>query len=244
MFQEEIEKMSHSDRALFSETVNDLLYQCFIPRKIYDRKSHMFKVNPDYLFLEQYFSVFEEYLSYMDMQVSENEEDGVIFVTSGAERNHFRIDPTTTLIIFALRSYYEEQLGKVPEETEVMMTSGQINAFVQEMGLSNISKRLSASSIASSLHMLDSFNVVTKANGTYSDPSYSFFILPTIRYVISSEKMNALYNFLTKPEEDEGSSIIGDAFKEETQTKEEETQQKSEDKPIAVGQDIPFGDNN
>jgi hypothetical protein len=234
MFQEEIEKMSRSDRTLFSETVNNLLYQCFITRKSYDRKSHMFKANPDYLFLERYFSVFEDYLSYMDMQLSQNEEDGVIFVTSGAERNHFRLDPTTTLIIFALRSFYEGQVEKAPEETEVMMTSGQLNALVQDLGLSNVSKRLSSSTIAAVLHTLDGFNVVSRANGTYSDPTYSFFIMPTIRFVISSEKLNALYTFLTKPEEDEETSSFLGSYGDTTEEKEED------DKNPTMGQDIPF----
>ena len=140
MFVEEYEKMSRGDRSLFSETVNDLLYQCFIVRKSYDRKSRMFRADPGYMFIERYFSVFEEYLSYMDRTLSKNDEDGIIFVTSGAERNHFRMDPTTTLIVFALRSYYEGQIEKAPAETEVLMTSGQMLTLVQELGLSNVSK--------------------------------------------------------------------------------------------------------
>lgn len=203
MFAEDYEKMSRSDKSQFSAVLNDLLYQCFIVRKNYDRKSKMFRAEPDYLFIERYYSTFEDYLSYMDMQLSKNDEDGVIFVTSGAERNHFRIDPTTTLVTFALRSYYEGQIEKAPQEVEVLMTSGQMNQLVQEMGLSNLSKRLSSSTIASSLRTLDAFNVVSKANNSYGDPTYSFFILPTIRYVISSEKLNALYSLLTKPKEEE-----------------------------------------
>lgn len=203
MFQEEYEKLTHSDKALFSETVNDLLYQCFIVRKIYDRKSKMFRMNPDYFFIERYYSLFEDYLSYMDMQLSKNDEDGVIFVTSGAERNHLRFDPTTTLVVFALRSYYEGAIEKTPQEMEVLMTSGTMNSLVTEMGLSNLSKRISSTTIASALRVLDGFNVVSKANNTYGDPSYSFFIMPTIRYVISSEKLNALYSLLTQPKEEE-----------------------------------------
>lgn len=203
MFVEEYEKMSRGDRSLFSETVNDLLYQCFIVRKSYDRKSRMFRADPGYMFIERYFSVFEEYLSYMDMTLSKNDEDGIIFVTSGAERNHFRMDPTTTLIVFALRSYYEGQIEKAPAETEVLMTSGQMLTLVQELGLSNVSKRLSSQTIGSILRTLDGFNVVSRATNSYGDPTYTFFIMPTIRYVISSEKLNALYSFLTNPEEEE-----------------------------------------
>ena len=210
MFQEEYEKLSHSDRTLFSETVNDLLYQCYIVRKSYDRKSKMFRMDPGYYFIERYFSLFEEYLSYMDMQLSKNDQDGVIFVTSGAERNHLRFDPTTTLVVYVLRSYYEGAIEKAPQETEVLMTSGAINSLVNELGLSTLSKRLSPTTIASALRVLDGFNIVTRANNSYGDPSYSFYIMPTIRYVISSEKLNALYTMLNVPEEQSSSSTLFD----------------------------------
>ena len=210
MFQEEYEKLSHSDRTLFSETVNDLLYQCYIVRKSYDRKSKMFRMDPGYYFIERYFSLFEEYLSYMDMQLSKNDQVGVIFVTSGAERNHLRFDPTTTLVVYVLRSYYEGAIEKAPQETEVLMTSGAINSLVNELGLSTLSKRLSPTTIASALRVLDGFNIVTRANNSYGDPSYSFYIMPTIRYVISSEKLNALYTMLNAPEEQSSSSTLFD----------------------------------
>ena len=210
MFQEEYEKLSHSDRTLFSETVNDLLYQCYIVRKSYDRKSKMFRMDPGYYFIERYFSLFEEYLSYMDMQLSKNDQDGVIFVTSGAERNHLRFDPTTTLVVYVLRSYYEGAIEKAPQETEVLMTSGAINSLVNELGLSTLSKRLSPTTIASALRVLDGFNIVTRANNSYGDPSYSFYIMPTIRYVISSAKLNALYTMLNAPEEQPSSSTLFD----------------------------------
>ena len=210
MFQEEYEKLSHSDRTLFSETVNDLLYQCYIVRKSYDRKSKMFRMDPGYYFIERYFSLFEEYLSYMDMQLSKNDQDGVIFVPSGAERNHLRFDPTTTLVVYVLRSYYEGAIEKEPQETEVLMTSGAINSLVNELGLSTLSKRLSPTTIASALRVLDGFNIVTSANNSYGDPSYSFYIMPTIRYVISSEKLNALYTMLNAPEEQPSSSTLFD----------------------------------
>ena len=210
MFQEEYEKLSHSDRTLFSETVNDLLYQCYIVRKSYDRKSKMFRMDPGYYFIERYFSLFEEYLSYMDMQLSKNDQDGVIFVTSGAERNHLRFDPTTTLVVYVLRSYYEGAIEKAPQETEVLMTSGAINSLVNELGLSTLSKRLSPTTIASALRVLDGFNIVTRANNSYGDPSYSFYIMPTIRYVISSEKLNALDTMLNAPEEQPSPSTLFD----------------------------------
>ena len=218
MFQEDYEKRSRSDKNLFSEVLNDLLYQCYICRKSYDRKSQIFRADPDYRFIERYYDTFEDYLSYRDRTLSKSDEDGVIFVTSSAERNHFRFDPTTTLIVFALRSYYENQLEKAPEETEVLRTSGALSAYCNELGLSSVSKRLSSNTISSALRTLDGFNIVSKCTGSLSDLSYSFYIMPTIRYLLSSEKLNSLYSFLTKPQEAAAEPSLFDKMTSETRT--------------------------
>lgn len=232
MFTEDYEKLTRGDKTLFSAVVNDLLYECFIVRKTYDRKAQMFKANPDYLFLERHYALVEDYLSYMDLVLNRSDEDGVIYITSAQEQNHLRVDTVTTLIVYALRSYYEDQISKAPETTNVLMSYGALNAFLQEKGLSNIVKRLSASTIAASLRSLDSYNIITRASKeTYGDPSYNFFILPTIRFVLSSEKMNALYNFLTHPEgEEEGD------FGLTSLAKDEGTKAQT---PVDAGVDIP-----
>lgn len=219
MFEEEYEKLTRSDKTLFGEVVNDLLYECYITRRFYDKKSRMFKTNPDYLFLERNLSLVEDYLKFMDVVVSKSDEDGVIFVTSASDKNHLRTDTVTTLITYALRSYYEEALGKSPEERDVMMTSGALNSLVTELNLSSVSKRLSSYQIAQSLRTLDSFNIINRANGTYGDPSYSFFILPTIRYIISNEKLNALYKDLSGENNEEPNDLF--SLKEPEEASEE-----------------------
>ena len=203
MFTEEYQQLSRGDKNLFSEAVNRLLYECYIVRRNYDRKAKMFKTDATYLFIERHFSLIEEYLSYIDIDVSKSDDEGIIFITSSIEKNHLRMDSVTTILVYALRSYYEGQIEKTPEESEVLMTYATLNVLLQETGLSNLTKKISSTTIASSLRQLDSYNVVTRVTNTYGDPSYSFFILPTIRYVISSEKMNSLYSFLTKPEEED-----------------------------------------
>jgi len=215
MFEEEYKKLSSGDRNLFSKAVSDLLYSCYIVRKTYDRKSRMFKVNPDYLYIERNYSLIEEYLGFIDVVLSKSDDDGVIFVVSGEEYNHLRMDVVTTLVVYALRSYYEGELAKSPENTYVTMTSGALNNYLTEMGLSNITKRLSSATIATSLRTLDTFNIVSKNSGTYGDPSYSFIVMPTIRYVISNDKMNSLYNFLTGNDRNANDNSI-DIFSNDT----------------------------
>ncbi len=202
MFTEEYDQLTRGDKNLFSEAVNRLLYECYIVRRNYDRKAKMFKSDATYIFIERHYSMIEEYLSYIDIDISKSDDEGIIFITSAIEKNHLRMDSVTTVLVYALRSYYEGQIEKTPEESAVLMSYAALNVMLQETGLSNLTKKISSTSIAASLRQLDSYNVVTRVTNTYGDPSYTFYILPTIRYVISSEKMNALYSFITKPNEE------------------------------------------
>lgn len=209
MFEEEYNKLSHGDRDTFKLAVNKLLYTSLITRRIYDKKINIFKSNPIYTFIETYYSLFEDYLSFMDVDINKDDQDGVIYTASTVDSNHLKINVPTTLIVFALRSFYEGEIAAHPADSSVLMDNIQLTDLVNRLGLSNLSKRLYASNISDSLKYLTSYNVLNLASGTYSDPSYKFYITPAIRYVISSEKMNALYQSITKQDE-EGDSLNAD----------------------------------
>lgn len=243
MFQEEYDKLTRGEKNQFSEAVNELLYKEFILRKVYDRKSMMFKADPTYLFLERHFSLVEDYLGFIDVTVTKDEDDGVIFIASAIEMNHLRLDIVTTLVVYALRSYYEGAIAKEPQERSVLMSSANLMSLLQETGLSNLTKRLSLTTISSALRTLDSFNIITRHTNTYGDPSYKFYILPTIRFVISTEKMNDLYSFLTKAPDEGDNSMLYNTF---NSTPEEDVKVGEADqaKPVEpkMGVDIPVYD--
>ena len=205
MFEEEYNKLSRGDKDTFKLAVNKLLYTSIITRRIYDKKISIFKTNPLYTFIETYYSIFEDYLSFMDVDLNKDDQDGVIYTSSTVENNHLKINVQTTLIVFALRSFYEGEIAAHPSENIILMDNIQLTDLVNRLGLSNLSKRLYASSISDSLKYLTSYNVLNLASGSYSDPSYKFYITPAIRYVISSEKMNALYQAITKQDEEDDS---------------------------------------
>lgn len=210
MFEENFKKLTRSDQNQFSEAVSDLLYQCYVTRTTFDRKLQIVKLNPTYAYIDRHFALIEEYLQFLSIILSKSDEDGVIFIASSIDKNHLKIDSVTTLIVYALRSYYEEQISSSPEKLNVLMTSGQCNTKLQELGLSTATKRLSSAVIANSLRTLDSFNIVTRCKGRYSDTSYSFYILPTIKYVINKDKMNFIYSFITGETEQENDGSLFD----------------------------------
>lgn len=221
-FQEDYDKLSTGEKSQFSETMNNLLYHCFIVRKRYDVTTGLEKIQYDYTFIEKHYSLFEEYLDFIDMVISKDDDCGVIFLRNALDKNRERVDTATTFVIYTLRDFYEDSLEKQPNVLQVAMDSTQLRQKLSDLGLSTASKRLSLQTISGAMKTLASFNIIARGRGSFNDNNYSFFILPSIKYIISTSKMNALYKFLTGNEEqnEDSSSSNGETF-ESTQDKEE-----------------------
>lgn len=221
-FQEDYDKLSTGEKSQFSETMNNLLYHCFIVRKRYDVTTGLEKIQYDYTFIEKHYSVFEEYLDFIDMVISKDDDCGVIFLRNALDKNRERVDTATTFVIYTLRDFYEDSLEKQPNVLQVAMDSTQLRQKLSDLGLSTASKRLSLQTISGAMKTLASFNIIARGRGSFNDNNYSFFILPSIKYIISTSKMNALYKFLTGSEEqnEDSYSSNGETY-ESTQGKDE-----------------------
>lgn len=221
-FQEDYDKLSTGEKSQFSETMNNLLYHCFIVRKRYDVTTGLEKIQYDYTFIEKHYSIFEEYLDFIDMVISKDDDCGVIFLRNALDKNRERVDTATTFVIYTLRDFYEDSLEKQPNVLQVAMDSTQLRQKLSDLGLSTASKRLSLQTISGAMKTLASFNIIARGRGSFNDNNYSFFILPSIKYIISTSKMNALYKFLTGSEEqnEDSFSSNGETY-ESTQDKDE-----------------------
>lgn len=221
-FQEDYDKLSTGEKSQFSETMNNLLYHCFIVRKRYDVTTGLEKIQYDYTFIEKHYSLFEEYLDFIDMVISKDDDSGVIFLRNALDKNRERVDTATTFVIYTLRDFYEDSLEKQPNVLQVAMDSTQLRQKLSDLGLSTASKRLSLQTISGAMKTLASFNIIARGRGSFNDNNYSFFILPSIKYIISTSKMNALYKFLTGSEEqsEDSSSSNGETY-DSTQDKDE-----------------------
>lgn len=198
MFQEDYEKLTRGEQRLFEDAVNDLLYTCFIVRKSFDRATNVSKISPTYLFIERHYNLINDFVGFIGLDLVKDDQNGVIYLNSEEGRNRIRIDSVTTLLVYALRSYYEEKVSDNPSLTETYMDSTTLKMILRDKGLMKVNKRLSTNALASGLKTLASYNIIARAQHSFYDSSYSFYILPSIRYVISNSKMNALYDEVTK----------------------------------------------
>ena len=198
MFQEDYEKLTRGEQRQFEDAVNDLLYTCFIVRKSFDRATNVSKISPTYLFIERHYNLINDFVGFIGLDLVKDDQNGVIYLNSEEGRNRIRIDSVTTLLVYALRSYYEEKVSDNPSLTEIYMDSTTLKMILRDKGLMKVNKRLSTNALASGLKTLASYNIIARAQHSFYDSSYSFYILPSIRYVISNSKMNALYDEVTK----------------------------------------------
>lgn len=198
MFQEDYEKLTRGEQRQFEDAVNDLLYTCFIVRKSFDRATNVSKISPTYLFIERHYDLINDFVGFIGLDLVKDDQNGVIYLNSEEGRNRIRIDSVTTLLVYALRSYYEEKVSDNPSLTETYMDSTTLKMILRDKGLMKVNKRLSTNALASGLKTLASYNIIARAQHSFYDSSYSFYILPSIRYVISNSKMNALYDEVTK----------------------------------------------
>lgn len=118
MFEEDFDKLSRGEQGQFRKVLSDLLYHCYIVRRVYDRATKMNKVSPDYLFIERHYDLIGDYLSYAGMQINKDDDAGVVFLSSDDESNRIRVDSVTTLVLYALRSYYEDKIKDAPYSEE------------------------------------------------------------------------------------------------------------------------------
>lgn len=198
MFQEDYEKLTRGEQRQFEDAVNDLLYTCFIVRKSFDRATNVSKISPTYLFIERHYNLINDFVGFIGLDLVKDDQNGVIYLNSEEGRNRIRIGSVTTLLVYALRSYYEEKVSDNPSLTETYMDSTTLKMILRDKGLMKVNKRLSTNALASGLKTLASYNIIARAQHSFYDSSYSFYILPSIRYVISNSKMNALYDEVTK----------------------------------------------
>lgn len=216
-FQEDYDKLSTGEKGQFSDTLNNLLYHCYIVRKRYDAITGLEKTQYDYTFIDRHFSLFEEYLDIMGMVLSRDDDNGVIFVKSAEDKNRERVDTATTYVVYTLRDFYEDAISRQPNVLQVAMDSTQLRQRLSDLGLSTASKRLSLQTISGAMKTLASFNIIAKGRGSFNDNNYSFFILPSIKYVIDTAKMNAIYRFLNGETEEEEAPLPEKAQEPESQ---------------------------
>lgn len=198
MFFEEYEKFSSHDKEEFAHVVNNLMLKSFILRQTYDRHLKMMKSNRDYSFCERNIDMIREYLEYSGWTLEKDSRLGVISINNEYQENHIRLDFLTSVMVYGLRYLYECSKEENQMTTEVLTSANELLKVLIDKGLIRLDKKPSAVSMASCFRFLENHNIINRVQGEYRDRSFTFYILPSILYVIDMEKINAIFDEVSR----------------------------------------------
>lgn len=198
MFFEEYEKMTNADKEEFAHVVNTLMLKSYILRENYDRHLKMMKSNRDYSFAERNIDMIREYLEFSGWIVEKDSRLGVISINNEYQENHIRLDFLTSIMVYGLRYLYEQSREENQMTTEVLSSATDLLKVLIEKGLIKLEKKPSALSMASCYRFLENHNIINRVSGEYRDRSLTFYILPSILYVIDIDKINAIFDEVSR----------------------------------------------
>ena len=198
MFEEKYLQLSNAEKDDFARVVNNLMLKSFILRENYDRHSKMMKSNRDYSFIERNIDMIREYLEFSGWTIEKDSRLGVVMINNEYQDNHIRIDFLTSIIVYGLRYAYELSKEKEEMTSEVYFTAADLLQILMEKGLIRQDKKPSAVSMASSYRFLENHNIIARVSGEFRDRGLTFYILPSILYVIDIDRINVIFDQIEK----------------------------------------------
>ena len=201
MFEQESEKLNMADQEAFRRMVNWLLAHTYLLQGDYAFEDNMRRTNPDYLFVERNFELFQSYLEYAGFRLERDTNYGVISLASSYEFNRIKLDKLTTLMLYVLRLIYEEEREKLSLSRDIFTTTGDLVHKMISLGV--IKRKPANLSLRDSLRTLNRFRIVEKVDGPWENADTRLLILPAILFVVTNERISNMYQLIDEEGEHE-----------------------------------------
>ena len=209
MFEEAFEKLNLTEQEAFRRIVNWLLAHTYLLQGTYAFEDNMNRTNPDYLFVERNFELFQDYLQYAGFHLERDSNYGVIFLSSSYEFNRVKLDKATTLMLYVLRLIYEEEREKLSLSRDIFTTTGDLVHKMLSLGV--IKRKPANLTLRDSLRTLNRFRIVEKVDGPWENADTRLLILPTILFIVTNERISNMYQLIDEEETGEHEETEEDA---------------------------------
>ena len=209
MFEEAFEKLNLTEQETFRRIVNWLLAHTYLLQGTYAFEDNMNRTNPDYLFVERNFELFQDYLEYAGFRLERDSNYGVIFLSSSYEFNRIKLDKATTLMLYVLRLIYEEERERLSLSRDIFTTTGDLVHKMLSLGV--IKRKPANLTLRDSLRTLNRFRIVEKVDGPWENADTRLLILPTILFIVTNERISNMYQLIDEEETAEHEETEEDA---------------------------------
>lgn len=181
----------------FAKIANKLLDKNFL---IYKKDSD----RSDFLFCAQHRSLFDQYFSIMDYQVTLNQSDQVISLSTQADRNRMRLRRNETLVLLILRLLYYKKSKEVSFTGDILVSFSEIRDEIESTRKTDF--KINATERSAIFRMLKSKSLIDFPSGVKWEDDSRVLLYPTILRVVGMDDLNELeqkINALTKGAEDD-----------------------------------------
>ncbi len=191
--------LSLEEREQFSRIVNGLLAKTFLLRERMAQKDKSLIVDKDFRFVERYYQLCKDFLNIAGWELEVDSDYGVAFVVNRYGYNRFRLDKVSTYFLYALRLIYEEERDKLTIGREVITTVANVVQKLHVLGL--LDRKITENLLAETFGLFKEFNIIEKLDHNWLDPESRVLIYPSILFVVSSERIDYVYQQLCKKDQ-------------------------------------------
>ena len=211
MFEQDYNNLYESEKEEFRRVCNYLLSKTFVVRDVYDRQAKKMVTSSEFLFMEKYYDIFENYLSIAGWKLEKEPLQGIYWVENIFGQNKAKFDSFTTYILLALMITYEESAPITTLGNSVITTTYDVISKMQILGL--ITKKPSKEQFRIAFRRLEQFNVILRLNTSQDVELLKIMILPSIHHVIDYDKLKELCEYIP--------SFMKEKYEKNTSTEEE-----------------------
>ncbi|GMA49895.1 hypothetical protein GCM10025857_12520 [Alicyclobacillus contaminans] len=190
-WQREFEALPERDKEQFSRLLSLLFDQTFLLRDVWDAQTGRLTSNREYRFAERVRPLLEAYLAVSGWALQVDSLRGVMALYNRYGRNRQTLDKLTTYILFILRLIYDEQLEQVSGRREVLIWLRDVYEKLHAFGFTE--KKISMVRLQTTMMKLRRLSVIERTDGEGLQPDSRWIVYPTIRILVSDERINQIY---------------------------------------------------
>ena len=194
MFEQDYNALYESEKEEFRRVANYILSKTFIVRDVYDKQAKKMITSSEFLFMERYYDIFENYLSIAGWKLTKEPIEGIYWVENIYGQNKAKFDSFSTYILLALMITYEESAPITTLGNSVITTTYDVIQKMQILGL--ITKKPTKEQFRIAFRRLEQYNIILRLNTSQDVELWKIMILPSIHHVIDYDKLKELCEYI------------------------------------------------
>ena len=194
MFEQDYNALYESEKEEFRRVANYILSKTFVVRDVYDKQAKKMITSSEFLFMERYYDIFENYLSIAGWKLTKEPIEGIYWVENIYGQNKAKFDSFTTYILLALMITYEESAPITTLGNSVITTTYDVIQKMQILGL--ITKKPTKEQFRIAFRRLEQYNIILRLNTSQDVELWKIMILPSIHHIIDYDKLKELCEYI------------------------------------------------